>query len=195
MALLLVAASCGASGRASFVTDDLPRLVQDAPGTPDGVDYRTTESHAVTLADIVAGADDAIIVTQKRRMRVLGFVRAYGRTFTSNRVATQPLYGATAVAVLFRDEPGARKGLQLLAQSERRATATVGKNLRPLPPNGLGDGAWGFRAELLDGRLVTYGVRVRNVVLLVAMGGEDGSFVDADARDYARQVKERAGAR
>ena len=191
LASVLVLASCGGSGRAPFSASDLPGLVHDPPGTPDGVDYRTTESHVVSLADIVGGAGD-VLVSRRRRLRTIGFERAYGRTFASTGIVSKPSYGAVAVAVLFRDEAGAAAGLQILAQSERRAAVTVGKDLRAVPPTGLGDGAWGFRVELLDGRLVTYGLRVRNVVLLVAMGGQDGSFVDSDARDYARQIEQRA---
>ncbi len=188
-------AGCGAAERVSLLrAEDLPALVARPPRTPAGVIFRTVSSRRIALDDLVAGAARR---DRSRRLRAAGFVRAFEATFRSDAGPRGPrdALGAAATAVLFADEPGARRAVAIIAESERELGPLGGDGIVAVPASSLGREAWGFRVSLLAGDAVFYGWHERNVVLLAAMGGRAGAFAEEDAHAYADAVEARARTR
>ncbi|MGH2829507.1 MAG: DUF7373 family lipoprotein [Actinomycetota bacterium] len=191
LALALAAGAC---------TADVPRGVSSPTGTttttadlaallfddvPPGYVVVADETRALTLEDVVAGADDA--PEARTRLERHGFVRGYSRSWTSDDDSGNVI---VAFVYEFRDAEGARADLQS-GLDEARAD---GDTLFDVP--GV-DGARGVQKDIEPGTegddssyLAVFFVRGERLYL-VAIGGPAKHEPD-EVIDLAEAMAERA---
>jgi hypothetical protein len=164
--VFLVASAGSAQGGAvtspNFTRADLPRLVFGGSDAPAGTHILPISGPR--LLEREGGLGDVL-----RKLRERGYLTDHGSQFEA-RSRRSAIGFFEALALLFRDEQGAARGLNYLLRVHHRF-------FRPAldtSPHGLGEAAWAIRGYFFSSPSYIYAWRIGDVVQLATLSPMHG---------------------
>jgi hypothetical protein len=152
----------GAGASPDFTRADLPLLVFGGSDAPVGT--HIVPISGPRLLEREGGLGDVL-----RKLRERGFLTDYGSQFEA-RSRRSAIGFFETLALLFRDEQGAARGLNYLLRVHHRFFRPA----RDISPHGLGEAAWAIRGYFFNSPSYVYGWRIGDVVQIATLSPMHG---------------------